>query len=91
MSSKSWPDGQYSDDFQSISAGEVTVFGLPQGSAGRMAVALPGLSSIAGIFTVSPDMKRLLATGAPASLRKLMPARPAARYPRVPELFSMED
>ncbi len=92
MSGKFWSaDGHYSDDFQFISAGEINVPGLPRGSAGRTVVALPGLSSIAGVFTVAPDMRKLLSHGAPASLRKLMPARPATRYARVPELFSIEE
>jgi hypothetical protein len=74
--------GSYTDFFTSIQAGDVTVRGLPSGSAGSRGPLNPALSNTPALFNISPDLAHLFTA---AATRKLMPARPAT-YAIVPNL-----
>jgi hypothetical protein len=65
-----------------VAAGEVRVAGLRAGAAGSRRLGRSWLSSIAGLFTVSPDLARVLPP-APvsvglAAVRRYVPPRPAS-------------
>jgi hypothetical protein len=53
-------NGLYSTDFISVPAGEVRVAGLPAGAAGSFGVLGRWCSSLAGVFTVSPETVKVL-------------------------------
>jgi hypothetical protein len=50
----------YTSDFIAVPADQVRVRGLPDRSAGAGIVGRGILSSLAGIFTISPDVTRFL-------------------------------
>ncbi len=66
--------GSYTDFFTSIPAGDITVHGLPSGSAGSRGTARPALSSNPGLFTVSDDLATIV-----AATGKFIPARPGTQ------------
>jgi hypothetical protein len=74
--------GRFTTQFTTIPAGEVQVPGLPQGAAGSRRLGQSLLSSIAAVFTVSPDTARVLPPAAVsvglAPARRFVPRRPAS-------------
>jgi hypothetical protein len=47
---------KFNTEFEAIAAGDINVKGLPAGSAGSRRIGRSVLSSIAALFTVSPDV-----------------------------------
>lgn len=45
----------FSQAFMAISAGEISACGLPRGYAGATQLSPSPLTSLSGVFTVSPD------------------------------------
>ena len=83
--------GRFTTFFTTVPAGDVHVRGLPRGAAGSGGLGNSLLSSIAAVFTISPDTSGLLPP-APVSIgrrppRRFMPRRPASESE--PEYLSM--
>jgi len=74
--------GTYTTHMNTIVAGDMRVAGLRTGAAGSARLGRSWLSSIAGLFTVSPDVAHILPP-APVSIglaatRRYVPPRPAS-------------
>ncbi len=74
--------GRFTTFFTTVPAGDVQVRGLPRGAAGSGRLGHSLLSTLAAVFTISPDTSRLLP---PATVsiglsprRRFMPRRPAS-------------